>query len=985
MTIARTRILLFSLFVASGFTGLIYESIWSHYLKHFLGHAAYAQALVLAIFMGGMAIGAWLTGKHLSKWSNLLVIYAAIECLVGVLGVGFHQIFEYVTAVSFDQIIPSLESPKSVHIYKWTTAAALILPQSILLGMTFPLMSNGLIRLLPDTKGATLSMLYFCNSIGAAIGVLVSGFYLIEALGLPGTILTAGLLNILLAIIVYGATKSHKVTVPEYKADTNSSNLPIFFLFAAFITGAASFIYELAWIRMLSMVLGASTHSFELMLSAFITGLAFGGLWISRHIDKFKAPIQVGGYIQILMGIFALATIPFYNVTFDLMGYFIQALKNTAAGYQLYTFSSHLLALLVMLPATFCAGMTLPLFTYILLKRNYGEKSIGYTYASNTLGAIVGVAFTIFIGLPVLGIKNSLLLGASLDIVLGLSLIIFFAPQLKIRSFAAPAIIVFSFFVSIIVWSDFDERRMASGVFRKGNVSISDNSQVIFHKDGKTASISVTKDGDNVAIMTNGKPDASIYMSDGDSISHDEFTMMLAALIPLSIQPETQTVANIGFGSGLTTHTILASPTVKQVDTIEIESAIIEGANKFRPRVERAYSDERSRIYIEDAKTFFSTYKKKYDLIISEPSNPWVSGVSSLFSKEFYHRITRHLEKDGMLVQWVHLYELNPSLVFSILKALSLHFSNFSIYLTNNLDMIIIAGNGGAIKQPTNEIFKHESVKNELALLSLNNVNDINARFIGNNETFLPLINYFNIGTNSDYFPVLDLNAPRARFFKSTAGDVVDIIYSPLPITKMLLPHFDQVNSEELIEPVFYRFTNEIINARKLVDYINKSNLDEDLTGPGIVHLDYLMRLAKTCEAHMYPERWINNFHPLMTIVLPHLQEHQLTTVLNAVSPDCEDNKMTEQQIAWINLYKSFMKNDAKEVVKHSNFLLENSEDTPEIQRQYLFAAHMLGLVTLKTPEAQLFWLDNLEKSYHPDRTPMWLRMLYFLSLTNYQ
>ena len=492
MTINHTRILLFFLFVASGFTGLIYESIWSHYLKLFLGHAAYAQALVLAIFMGGMAIGAWLTARHIFRWSNLLLIYAAIELIIGLFGIGFHQIFEYILSLSFDYIIPSLEHPTAVYIYKWAVGTILILPQSILLGMTFPLMSNGLIRLLPGTQGATLSMLYFCNSIGAAIGVLVSGFYLIESVGLPGTVLTAGLVNIGLAIVIYRVAKNKPR--PALKPIIDSPyNFPIFFLVAAFITGVASFIYELAWIRMLSMVLGASTHSFELMLSAFITGLAFGGLWIYRRIDNFNSPIQVGGVVQILMGVFALATIPLYNFTFDLMGFFMQALARTESSYQLFTFSSHLLALLVMLPTTFCAGMTLPLFTFILLKRGYGEKSIGYTYASNTLGAIVGVGFTIYIGLPILGLKNSIILGSSLDIILGICLIIFFTPTLKYKIMAVPALLLITSIISILLWSNFDTHRMASGVFRTEVVKLNDHHKVLFHKDGKTASVSVTQ------------------------------------------------------------------------------------------------------------------------------------------------------------------------------------------------------------------------------------------------------------------------------------------------------------------------------------------------------------------------------------------------------------------------------------------------------------------------------------------------------------
>ena len=998
MAINHTRILLFFVFVASGFTGLIYESIWSHYLKLFLGHAAYAQALVLAIFMGGMAIGAWLTARHVFRWSNLLLIYAAIELIIGLFGIGFHQIFEYILSLSFDYIIPSLEHPTAVYIYKWAVGTILILPQSILLGMTFPLMSNGLIRLLPGTQGATLSMLYFCNSIGAAIGVLVSGFYLIESVGLPGTVLTAGLVNIGLAIVIYRVAKNKPR--PALKPIIDSPyNFPIFFLVAAFITGVASFIYELAWIRMLSMVLGASTHSFELMLSAFITGLAFGGLWIYRRIDNFNSPIRVVGVVQILMGVFALATIPLYSFTFDLMGFFMQALGRTESSYQLFTFSSHLLALLVMLPTTFCAGMTLPLFTFILLKRGYGEKSIGYTYASNTLGAIVGVGFTIYIGLPILGLKNSIILGSSLDIILGICLIIFFTPTLKYKIMAVPALLLITSIISILLWSNFDVHRMAGGVFRHGIIKHADNIKVLFHKDGKTASISVLKgnlfnddgeplvDAQPVSITTNGKPEASIIM--GNNLQRkeagDEITMVLAGLIPLSIHPQTKTVANIGMGSGLTTHTLLSSPYINRVDTIEIESAMVEGANYFRPRVERAYSDARSHIYIEDAKTFFSTHNKKYDLIISEPSNPWVSGVSSLFSVEFYKRMTNYLEDDGMMVQWLNLYEISPPLIFSVLKALTSHFSNFAIYFTDNSNMLIIARNGGAVGLPKEEIFDHINIQEDLASINLNNIHDIHARFIGNDETLLPLINNYNVVTNSDYFPILDLNAPRDRFMGQTGDSFNAIKRVPLPIIKMILPGHDIIDSEKVSKYKSYQFSLNTAAARNLVHYIkNKPVITDDLTTYGVGNLEFLMRLAKTCEAHIYPEMWINNFYKLIIITVPYLQDNQLVTILNAITPDC-DNKMSEQQTMWIALYKSFINTNAEEIVKYSEALLNSSDTLSNHQKQYLFSVHVLGLAVIGDPQVKSFWDKHVTQLFNNKPIPLWISMLYTLGLNNIQ
>jgi hypothetical protein len=201
--IAWRRTALFALFTISGFAGLIYESIWSHYLKLFLGHAAYAQTLVLALFMGGMAAGAWIASLRGVRWRNLLRGYAVVEALIGLAGFAFHAVFVAATDAAYASVLPALADATAAALFKWSLAGALILPQSILLGMTFPLMSAGLLRRHPERPGEALALLYFTNSFGAAIGVLASGFLLIDKLGLPGTIQFAGVLNIGLAAVVW--------------------------------------------------------------------------------------------------------------------------------------------------------------------------------------------------------------------------------------------------------------------------------------------------------------------------------------------------------------------------------------------------------------------------------------------------------------------------------------------------------------------------------------------------------------------------------------------------------------------------------------------------------------------------------------------------------------------------------------------------------------------------------------------------------------
>src|SRR4051812_467642 len=200
--ISRTTALLYAVFLLSGAAGLIYESIWTRYLGLFVGHSAYAQVIVLVIFLGGMSLGAWLIGRRTLRIERPLFWYAIVEMATGAIGLGFHLLYVGVTALTYDRVFPALGHGTAQLLVKWSIAGALILPQSILLGMTFPLMSAGVTRRERSRPGHVLSMLYFSNSMGAAIGVLVAGFLLVRWWGLPGTLATAAVLNLVVALMV---------------------------------------------------------------------------------------------------------------------------------------------------------------------------------------------------------------------------------------------------------------------------------------------------------------------------------------------------------------------------------------------------------------------------------------------------------------------------------------------------------------------------------------------------------------------------------------------------------------------------------------------------------------------------------------------------------------------------------------------------------------------------------------------------------------
>src|SRR5438045_3020428 len=424
---------LYALFFLSGAAGLIYESIWTRYLALFVGHSAYAQVLVLTVFLGGMAVGSLLVGRYTGRLGAPLIGYAAVEAVVGVLGLLFHPTFRAVSAVAYDSIFPSLlASPGAQFTVKWLLAAGLILPQSVLLGATFPLISAGILRRWPLRPGAILSWLYASNSFGAAVGVLLAGFYLVSRFDFPGTLAFAAALNLIVAAITLAVVTRRRewfaaateVPTPDVLATPAlAKNTWWLLLGATFATAVASFGYEIAWIRMLSLVLGSATHSFELMLSAFILGLALGALWIRSRADGLRDPVRFLGVLQWVMGVLAVATLPFYVASFDWIGGVINTVQANEIGYRVFLLTKYLIALLVMLPATFCAGMTLPLITRMLMRAGAGERAIGAVYAVNTLGSIAGVILAGLLLMPLLGLKKLLILGALVDIGLGMWLI----------------------------------------------------------------------------------------------------------------------------------------------------------------------------------------------------------------------------------------------------------------------------------------------------------------------------------------------------------------------------------------------------------------------------------------------------------------------------------------------------------------------------------------------------------------------------------
>ena len=948
----KLRNILVVLFAVSGFSGLIYESIWTQYLKLFLGHAAYAQALVLAIFMGGMAIGSWLCSRYSLRLKNPLLGYAVLEGIIGICALAFHGAFVHAIKLAQESVIPWLGNDAVVSFFKWGLAALMILPQSALLGMTFPLMTAGILRLIPKRPGRSVALLYFSNSIGAAIGVLTSGFVLIKLAGLPGTINIAGYINLIIALTVWRLVRKspHGEGPREATAVASSSRRGTVFLYrmflsAALVTGAASFIYEIGWIRMLSLVLGTTTYAFELMLSAFIFGLSCGGLWIRRRIDGIDSPVRYLAQVQIVMGMLALATLALYGNTFEYMQWLRTTLPKTSAGFALFNVSCSAIAMAIMFPAAFCAGMTLPLITLVLLRQGHGERSIGAVYAANTVGAIAGVFFSLHLGMPQFGLKGLIIGGAGLDIALGITLFWLFAHEARSRTRAVVfAAIGVSAIVLAILFVRLDPYQMASGVYRVGYLMSHNDGTLLYHRDGKTATISCFLEGPGrMAIKTNGKTDASMMVTPGYAPTDDEATNILLGVLPMLYQPRTQTAATIGLGSGLTSQTLLSNPGLLHLDTVEIEKNMIEAAKNFRPRNELVYIDPRSTIYNDDARTYFATYKKKYDVIVSEPSAVWVSGLAGLFSEEFYRMIKQHLYDDGLFVQWLHLSEVDADMAASVLKAVSATFPDFVVYSSVDLDMVIIAKKQGIMPDPDYSVFNIPAIAVQLNRVHITSAQDMALRRIGNKKNFEKLLGTFPISANSDYYPVLDQRAAKAAYMVSLAGDLSSFGYYSFPVKELLSWSASRKEPTKITRSEFYEPAQASAVAMGLRDYYRRGSLASHDVPENLAQIAVELKRACAGTVLLSEDERLGRLYNLAIATVPYLSPEELEPMWKTVGSGACVALSSDRERLWRDLFKASGRRDAVLMLEAARTLLASEHDLPWQAHHYLLTAGMLG------------------------------------------
>jgi spermidine synthase len=769
------------LFALSGICGLIYEVAWSKYLSLFIGSTAYAHMLVLATFMGGLAYGAFVLGKLVDGARNPLLFYGLVEIAIGLYCLAYPPLLSFLenvfvsTAIALD----ASSRPTLFLFLKFLLSFSTIIIPTFLMGGTLPILTKFFTKNINDT-GNRVAILYFVNSMGAVIGAALAGFFLIRYLGLDSTVwFTAGV-NVLIGFAAVSFSRS-VVESSTQLSPVLSQPLPARQVFSKLTTdiaivtaGASGFIvmlYEITWIRLLANILGSSTYSFSLMLVAFISGIALGSLLVSALISKIKNLYLFLGVCQLGTAVSMILTLPLYERLPYYLWKIAAIFSSTPESFPVFLSVEFLFCFLIMIVPTTFSGMSLPVVAHIASNDiTILGKSIGGIFSVNTAGTVLGALTTGLVLIPAFGVKQSLEIGVALNAALGI-LIVSHDGAVALRWKVGLALVILLIGSGYrFQYPEWNQQVAASGVFRSLSeppppsyaafVEGRQNGKMLYFNEGVNANVAVIetqKEGGRLdkALIINGKTDGSSF--------NDLTTQILLAHIPLMLLPDSAKALVIGFGTGITVGSALKHP-LSSLDCVEISPEVIEASVHFASENGFALLDRRVRISLEDAVTYLKVTEKKYDYIMSEPSNPWIAGVGNLFSADFFALCKRRIEPNGVMVQWFHLYEMNDQVFEIVLRTFTQAFPYVTIWVPLNFDVILLGSMQPIIPDfdTMERKMTDESIRQDLAriavrdiptLLSLQAISESNTALIaGEGEV------------NTDRKPLLEFLAPVYLF-----------------------------------------------------------------------------------------------------------------------------------------------------------------------------------------------------------------------------
>lgn len=779
-------------FFATGATGLIYETTWARLLELYLGSTQYAISTVLSVFMFGLAAGSALGGRLADRVPSPLRTYGAIEIMAGLYCLATPALFRWMGEAALGGLaLQDLEEAwfRGEH---FALAALVLLPPTLLMGTTLPLVVRGVVQSLGGV-GAGVSRLYALNTLGAVGGCALAGFAALRWLGIAHTLVATGLTDVAIgALVVWLARADPSAGEPapvSARTARRPSAAPVptqvgLLLAVAAGSGFAALAYEVLWFRVLALVLGSSIYAFTVMLCTFLAGISLGSELLAPRLLRRVDPVRALAMVQITVAFAVLAGVPLYSRLPDA---FLTLFQGLSEQFWLFTLVQSTICFSLMLVPTLCLGAVLPIVAHLRVRRAEAiGTEVGDVYFVNTLGAIAGSLCAGFVLQPLIGIQSSILVVASLSGALGVTLLIVLAvrePPKRGRRRAqkestrlawTAAALPVAFGVCLWLLPSWDGQRMTVGPYvNQGEVTRFLESyergeaidDLLYYREGVHAVISVrrARDGSWLSYQANGKWEGSI----GETAPN----WSLLGHIPMLLQDDPQRALLVGLGTGITLGALLDYP-VERIDVAEIEPAVVEAADYFAEAHGDALRDPRVRIYRSDGRTFLGVDDGSYDVIVSGVSDPWISGVSNLFTREYFGRVHDRLSDRGIAAIWFQNYRISTRDLKIALHTLATVFPDVSVWAPHDdpADLILIAGKR-PIRIDAERLYDRLDGHSDPAALKAAGIETIfhflNLRLIGDAD-----LRRFASGVpmHTDDLPHLEFSLPRQLYTDVHAG-----------------------------------------------------------------------------------------------------------------------------------------------------------------------------------------------------------------------
>jgi spermidine synthase len=731
---SRIIVLIFGCFFVSGLTGLIYEVLWTRMIVKIIGSAPFAVSIVLTVFMGGLGLGSYIASKTIDQIKNplkLIRLYGVLELVIGVYGIIlplllilFRPLYAFIYNHLFSYFL-------GYNLITFVGCFLLLIIPVTCMGATLPVLSRFFITSI-SRVGTHVGRLYGLNTIGAAAGALLCGFWLISSLGMWGSLFFAIIMNatigLLCVLISYRyqrkdktprnmtetAIKIREKEFPEPDSPiTRSYDISALTIFA--VSGFCAMAYEVIWTKLLGLIAGPTTYSFTIVLVAFISGLAIGSIFFGWFGDRIKNILLLLLITQVAAAVFAL-------LASQLMGnsqiFFAKLIVHFKDNFTHLQILKAAILFTVMFFPTFCLGATFPLVGKILTRSlSRTGRSIGLAYAINSIGAILGSFCAGFLLIPLMGKEQALRLVILIQLLTPLCIGGFFILRDKTwnRSLATVMILpILLGLILLIYFPHWDRKMLSVGMYHrfdrpeirgiswvKALVSGKEffpeheESEIVYFGDGIGGFVTVLKtDLDQLgnkgyALYSSGKPEASSKL--------DMDTQTLSAHVPMLFHKDPKRVLVVGLASGITAGEFLNYP-ISKLDIIDINRQMVGASDFFRTWNNNVLSHPKTELIIQDARAHMELSTRTYDVISSEPSNPWMAGLATLFTKDFFTLVKSRLNDQGIFVQFIHTYQMDWSTFALVGRTFSQVFPNSLLMRTNpsslGPDFLLVGFNG---------------------------------------------------------------------------------------------------------------------------------------------------------------------------------------------------------------------------------------------------------------------------------------------------